>query len=116
MIYKILADIVVFIHFLWILFLIFGALIGVKYKSIKILHISGLVFSVVIQIFGWYCPLTHLEAWLRIKHDLTPAYAGSFIVHYLEKAVYLPVPRLLIFALTIILSAFNSWFYLRKNK
>lgn len=115
MLYKILADIVVLIHFLWILFLIFGAFAGIRNKNIKIIHISGLVFAFVIQIFGWYCPLTDLEVWLRSKHDPSLAYAGAFIIHYVEGVIYIEISPWLIFALTLLLIGFNTWFYLGKN-
>ena len=113
--YKILADIIVLIHFLWILFLIFGAFAGIRNKAIKIIHISGLVFAFVIQIFGWYCPLTDLEVWLRSKHDPSLAYAGSFIIHYVEGLIYIEISPWLIFALTLLLMVFNTWFYLGKK-
>ncbi len=116
MVYKVVADIVVFIHFLWIIFLIFGAFLGVKNRAIKIFHISGLVFAFVIQIFDWYCPLTHLEVWLRAKHDPALTYKGSFIIHYVEKIVYIELSRYLIFIFTIFLCAFNGWYYLCKKK
>lgn len=115
MLYKILADIVVLIHFLWIVFLVFGAFLGIGNRAIKIFHISGLVFAFVIQIFGWYCPLTHLEVWLRAKHDPSLAYAGSFIIHYVEGLIYLEISARLIFSLTLLLIGFNVWFYLRKG-
>lgn len=114
--YKILADIVVIIHFLWIVFLIFGVFLGVKYKVIKIFHIAGLAFAFIIQIFDWYCPLTHVEIWLRAKHNPALTYTGSFIVHYIEKAIYIELPRYTIFILTIILCGFNAWMYLRKRQ
>jgi hypothetical protein len=115
MLYKILADMVVLIHFLWILFLIFGAFPGAGNKAVKILHISGLVFAFVSQVFGWYCPLTHLEVWLRAKHDPSLAYAGSFIIHYVEGLIYIENSAWLIFSLTLLLIGFNVWFYLRRG-
>jgi hypothetical protein len=63
--YKLLADAVVLIHFLWILFLFFGATVGAKYRVLRILHLSGLAFALITEILGWYCPLTYLEVWLR---------------------------------------------------
>ena len=115
MIYKILADMVVLIHFLWILFLFFGAFFGRRNKTIKILHLFGLAFAIWIQIVGWYCPLTHLEVWLRLKHSPELAYTGSFIVHYVEKLVYLELSRPLVFVLTVFLIAFNVWIYLPRG-
>ena len=115
MLYKILADIVVLLHLLWILFLIFGALLGTKNKGARIVHISGLVFAVIIQGFDWYCPLTYLESWLRSKHDPALSYTGSFIVHYMEKMIYIQLPARLVFFLSILLFGINSWLYLRRN-
>jgi len=114
MLYKIIADIVVFAHLLWILFLIFGALWGKRNTTIRIIHISGLAFAIIIQVFDWYCPLTDLEVWLRSKHDPALFYTGSFIIHYVEKIVYIELSRELIFALCIILCVINAWFYLSK--
>jgi hypothetical protein len=102
-IFRILADIVLVVHLLWIVFLIFGVIPGVRIRSVKIIHLTALAFALIIQIFGWYCPLTHLEIWLRNRHDPGLSYSGSFIVHYIEKVVYLDVSFSLIFALTIIL-------------
>jgi hypothetical protein len=115
MLYKIFADIVVLIHFLWIIFLFLGG-IWKRSKAVKILHISGLSFALLIQIFNWYCPLTYLEVWLRSKHDPTLIYTGSFMIHYVERIVYIELPRHLILILTLFLCAFNAWFYLKKGK
>ena len=116
MLFKILADFVVLVHFLWIIFLIFGAICGVSNKAMKIVHLSGLLFAILIQIFNWYCPLTYLELWLRSKHDPGLAYTGAFIVHYVEKLIYLELSPSLIFIFTIFLCAFNGWLYHRKTK
>ena len=116
MVYKVLADIVVFVHFLWILFLIIGVFWGIRNQKVKVIHIFALAFAIIIQAFNWYCPLTHLEAWLRAKHDPTLSYTGSFIPHYIEKIVYIELPPSLIFVLSIFLGGFSSWLYLKKNK
>jgi hypothetical protein len=115
MVHKILADIVVLTHFIWILFLFIGTYWGLKNRAVKIFHISGLFFAFLIQIFGWYCPLTYLEVWLRSKHDLAVTYTGSFIIYYVEKIVYIEISRLLIIIFTILLCGINGWLYLRKR-
>ena len=114
--YKMLADSVVFIHFLWILFLIFGAIAGVRNKVVKIAHISGMAFAIILQIFGWYCPLTYLEVWLRAMHNPSLTYTGSFIVHYMEKIIYTELSRGLIFVFSLFLCGMNAWFYLSKKQ
>ena len=116
MAYKILADIVVLIHFFWIVFLFLGAFCGIKNKGAKIFHLSGLAFAFIIQIFDWYCPLTHLEVWLRSKHSPFLAYAGSFVIHYVEKIVYVEISRSVVLILTLLLCGLNAWLYLRKRR
>lgn len=116
MLYKILADSVVFIHLLWIVFLLFGALAGMRNRKVRIAHISGLVFAIILQLFDWYCPLTHLETWLRTRHDPSLSYAGSFIIHYVEKLVYIDLSQTLIFVLSLFLCGFNAWIYLRHRE
>jgi hypothetical protein len=109
--YAIAADIVVTIHFLWILFLVFGAWGGVRHRVVRTMHLAGLAFALALQLFGWFCPLTHLEVWLRARQAPADAYAGSFIGHYLERTIYLDVPVPLLTAATILLVAFNLTVY-----
>jgi len=116
MLYRIAADITVILHFLWILFLIFGAFIGRKYRWVKRVHISAIIFALVIQVFGWYCPFTHLEIWLRRMHDPSQSYSGSFIIHYVEKIVYINLSPKIIIVLTIILAVVSLWIYSPRHK
>jgi hypothetical protein len=116
MLYRVLADAMVLLHFLWIVFLIFGAFLGVRYRVAKYLHIGGMAFAVWIQIFDWFCPFTHLEVWLRQRQDPTLGYGGSFIIYYVERLVYIELSRNLILAFTVVLIAFNAWMYLKRRK
>ncbi|MDA8325111.1 MAG: DUF2784 domain-containing protein [Nitrospiraceae bacterium] len=113
--YIFLADVVVFIHLLWIIFLFVGAYWGRRYAAVGILHVSGLLFALVIQVFGWYCPFTTLEYALREKGASGGAYAGSFISHYVHKIVYLDVSGTFIFIATVLLIGVNLWLYLKKS-
>jgi hypothetical protein len=110
---RILADIVVVVHLLWILFLIAGAYWGVKRRLVMMIHGTGLVVAMVSQVFGWYCPLTHLEVWLMEKAQPSTAYHGSFIAHYAKQLVYIDVPPSVIFVLTLVLIVVNGWLYWR---
>ena len=108
--YRMAADIVVAIHFAWILFLIGGAFIGRRVRWVMWTHLAALGYSVLLQAFSWICPLTYLEIWLWNR---TPAgsYSGSFIAHYLEKLVYMEIPRGLLFVLTGIVIGFSAVVY-----
>ncbi|MBI5051075.1 MAG: DUF2784 domain-containing protein [Nitrospirae bacterium] len=116
MFYKIAADIIVLIHFLWIAFLIVGAFPGRKNKWVKIFHIGGIGLAIVIQVFGWYCTLTHLEIWLRRMHNPSLSYEGSFIIYYVEKLVYFNLSPEIIFSMTIGLLLLSAWLYIFKFK
>lgn len=112
MIYKILADLIVLLHFLWILFLFFGAFWGVRNKTARFIHLFGLGLAFLIQLLNRYCPLTILEDFFRSKHDSATTYSGSFIIYYMEKIVYLQVPYVLILTATVFLCSLNFIIYL----
>ncbi|RJQ49082.1 MAG: DUF2784 domain-containing protein [Nitrospiraceae bacterium] len=114
--FSIAADITVVIHLAWIVFLMFGAFIGRKYMWVKRIHIFGIALAIVLQIFGWYCPLTHLEVWLRKMHDPAQSYSGSFIIHYVEKVVYINLPPGMILVLTIVLALVSAWLYRPRGR
>ncbi|UCF87700.1 MAG: DUF2784 domain-containing protein [Nitrospiraceae bacterium] len=111
---KVAADFIVFLHFLWVIFLILGAFIGRRYRWVKILHLSGIGFAIIIQVFKWYCPLTYLEFWLRRYHEFSVDYPGSFIIFYIEKIVYIDLSGEIICAATIALVLISAMIYLYK--
>ena len=119
MISAILADLIVIFHFLWILFLLFGFILSRGRRWLRWLHWVALVFSFLLAVCNWYCPLTYLEFWLDQKHDPDLTYTGSFIAHYLEKIIYLNVSPKTLFFLTmlmIIINIFGYIFFHRTRK
>ena len=114
MVYGLLADAVVLIHLLWILFLIFGAFIGRRIQWTKIAHLGGLGFAFMIQFLGWYCPFTYLEVWLRRMQAPDAGYSGSFIIHYIEGLVYIELPPNSVLVMTCIVALCSTWLYLKK--
>jgi hypothetical protein len=81
---------------------------------VKYIHIPGVVFACVVELCDWYCPLTHLEVWLRGQYP-GHSYSGSFITHYLERLIYIDLPRWAIIVLTIMLFGMNFLLYLRRG-
>lgn len=105
------ADITVMLHFLWVLFLIFGAFWGSRNRYVKWLHIGGLCLAFFVETCNLFCPLTHLEVWLRSRYAPSSSYTGSFIAHYAESLLYIQLPRLLIVFLTAGLCIMNIFIY-----
>ncbi len=112
LVYRIAADVVVAIHFGWILFLVGGCLIGRRVRWVMWAHLAALGYSVLLQAFSWICPLTYLELWLWNR---TPAgsYSGSFIAYYLEKLIYMEVPPVLLLVGTGIVIGISAVVYYR---
>jgi hypothetical protein len=108
------ADAVVAAHLLWIVFLILGAIPGRRWAWVKWTHLASLAFSIALQVFGWICPLTHLEIWLRRLGGAKP-YEGTFIRHYVEQVVYAEIPRGALFTGTLIVVAASLWIYFRPR-
>ncbi len=88
MIYSFLAILTLLLHLLWILFIVGGFVFALKGSKLALVHLGGLFFSLVINLFGWYCPLTYLENYLYRLQDQRFGYGGSFIIHYLEGLIY----------------------------
>jgi len=93
MIYHVLTDLTILFHFLWILFIIFGLLLVWRWPKVAFFHLGGLLFSLIINFFGWYCPLTYLENYLNASVDKGTGYENSFITRYLAPIVYPDLPE-----------------------
>jgi hypothetical protein len=86
--YSVLADVTVLCHFIWILFLVCGIIFALIGSKIAWLHLGGLLFSLILNLLGSYCPLTYLEHYLRGLESGMGSYTGSFIARYVELIVY----------------------------
>jgi len=84
-----LADLVLIAHALFVVFVIFGGLIVLKWHKVMWLHIPCALWGALIEFFGWICPLTYLENYfLEISNG--NSYDGGFIQHYLLPIIYPP--------------------------
>ena len=98
---AILADVILVIHFLFVLFVVCGLVaiyLGfalkwqwVRNKVFRIIHLSAIGIVVIQSWFGVICPLTIWEMQLRSSAGLE-TYAGSFIKHWLHKLLYFSAP------------------------
>jgi hypothetical protein len=86
-IYRILADLVLVLHLGFVVFVVLGGLLVLRWPAIMALHIPAAVWGVVIEFTGWLCPLTPLENWLRVRGGEL-GYSGGFIEHYIQPVLY----------------------------
>jgi hypothetical protein len=82
-----LADLVVVIHLAFVLFVVLGGLLVLRWPWIGYLHIPSAVWGAWIELAGWVCPLTPLEKALRARAG-GAGYQGDFVEHYLLPILY----------------------------
>jgi hypothetical protein len=87
MVYHILADIVVVVHLSFVMFVVVGGLLVLRWRPVVWVHIPAAVWGVLIEFGGWMCPLTPLEKWLRTLGGGVE-YRSDFIQHYLLSVLY----------------------------
>ena len=85
--HSILADIVVVLHLGFVLFVLFGGLLIMKWPKMMWLHLPAVFWGVVVEFTGWICPLTPLENWLRTQGGESDR-TGDFIARYLLPILY----------------------------
>ncbi len=87
MIYRLLADVTMVVHFGFVVFVAVGGFLVLWRWRVAWVHLPCALYGAAIEFFGWVCPLTPLESRLRRRAGET-GYEGSFIEHYLEGILY----------------------------
>ncbi len=87
--YKLAADLLVLIHFGFIIFVVLGGLLVFRWPKVAWVHVPAAAWGAWIEFSHGTCPLTPLEQSLRVKAG-TPTYDGSFIDQYIIPLVYPP--------------------------
>jgi nitrate reductase gamma subunit len=85
--YRILADLVVGVHALFVVFVFAGGLLALRWPWAAAAHVPAAVWGTLIEFRGWICPLTPLEKSLRASAGQA-GYEGGFIDHYLLPVLY----------------------------
>jgi hypothetical protein len=109
-IYSALATAVLFLHALFIAWVVFGVLFARSRPVLRWLHIISLVWGILTELLPWPCPLTLLENWLEQKAGVA-AYRGSFLLHYMDKLVYPDVSATALTVAGVIVCTFNLALY-----
>ncbi len=85
--HALLADAVIVLHGLFIVWVVFGGVAVIARPLLAWVHVPAMVWSVWVSWSGSYCPLTPLEQSLR-RAAGQAGYEGGFIEHYLTAAIY----------------------------
>ena len=112
-VYSALAVFVLFLHALFIVWVVFGAFVTRSRPILLWLHIASLLRGILMELLPWPCPLTVLENWLEAKAGVQP-YQGSFLLHYLDKLVYPDISATVLTVAGVLVCALNLALYARQ--
>jgi hypothetical protein len=87
MFYRIAADLVVLIHFAFVLFVALGGFLVIRWRRLGWTHLPIAVYGTVIEFVGFICPLTPLENSLR-RRGGESGYTGGFVEEYVIRILY----------------------------
>jgi len=89
MFFRILADLVVLLHLLFIIFVVAGGFLALKRPCLALLHLPSVAWGAFIEFSGIICPLTPLENQFR-RMAGEKGYSTGFIEHSLIPIIYPP--------------------------
>jgi uncharacterized protein DUF2784 len=89
MMFRLLADATVALHLSFVLFVVGGGLLVIRWPRLAWAHIPAVVWGAWVEFSGWVCPLTPMENWLR-KQARQAAYTTSFVDRYVLPVLYPP--------------------------
>jgi Protein of Unknown function (DUF2784) len=85
--YSLLAYLALIVHLAFVIFVLCGGLLVLRWRRIAWLHLPAVVWGAFVEFSGWICPLTPLENWSREQGGET-AYPSDFITQYLLPVLY----------------------------
>ena len=85
--FRVAADLVVLLHTGFVLFVVLGGLLVLRWRRLAWAHVPAVLWGAMIEFGGWICPLTPLENSLRERSGMV-MYQGDFIEHYIVLALY----------------------------
>lgn len=85
--YRGIADVVVVVHFGFVVFIAVGGLLAWRWPRLLWPHVASVLYGAGIVVIGWDCPLTPLEKHLRELAG-EEGYEGGFIDRYIEGVIY----------------------------
>lgn len=107
------AIIILILHLAFIAWVIFGAAVTRGRPLLTGFHILSFIWSLLVEIFPFSCPLTAAENWLESQAGAAPYY-GGFLLHYLDLLVYPNLPPILLTVAAVLVVAINVFVYGRR--
>jgi hypothetical protein len=87
MLYRAAADIVLAAHLAFVLFVVLGGFLVLRWPKLAWLHLPAVAWAAFVELSGRICPLTPIEVALRIGAG-GAGYSGDFLERYIVVAIY----------------------------
>ncbi|PYB78500.1 DUF2784 domain-containing protein [Pseudomonas sp. LB-090624] len=87
MLYRLLADTLVLLHLAFILLVLFGGLLVLRWRPALWLHLPALAWGLAVECLHLGCPLTTWENRMRSAAG-DAGYDGGFVEHYIWPLIY----------------------------
>lgn len=87
MIYELMADLVLGTHVVFVVFVVAGGILVVRWPRVAWAHVPCALWGALVEVAGWICPLTPLEVSLR-RQAGEAGYAEGFLEHYVTPVLY----------------------------
>jgi hypothetical protein len=84
---RLAADLVVVLHFAFVVFVVLGGMLAWRHPAFAWLHLPAAAWGAYAELTATVCPLTPLENALRESAGAS-GYTGSFVEHYLMPLLY----------------------------
>jgi hypothetical protein len=111
MIDRLAANLVLLAHFAFVVLAVFGGLGILICRQWAWIHVPIVVWSSLVNLAGWTCPLTPLENRFRTAAS-GAGYEGGFLQHYIAPVVYPKgMPRQLELVAGISVALWNAVLY-----
>jgi len=105
------ADGVLLVHTVFVLFAVFGAVLYLVDARVLLLHLPVVLWSSLVNLASWTCPLTPLEQSLRRRAG-QQSFQGGWMQHYLEPLIRpRGMPRRLEYIAGVSVLVWNIAFY-----
>ena len=87
MLWSLLADALVVVHFAFAAFVVLGGFLAWRWRTVALVHLPALAWGCWVELSSTVCPLTPLEnRWRRLGGEA--GYSGGFLAHYLGTILY----------------------------
>ncbi|HTM83375.1 MAG TPA: DUF2784 domain-containing protein [Mycobacterium sp.] len=86
--YQIVVVLTMFAHFAFLLYLVVGGFLALRWRRTFWLHVPTVAWGIAITAGNLNCPLTWLERWARQRGGMSPLPSEGFVAHYITGVLY----------------------------